>query len=108
MKTNTTLLLLIGFFSFVGGWAMRPGAMAQTAPGNPVSPSVPSKSSEVAANAMFQLTALIRELNVKVKRDANAMPGTMPNRFIEDEELILRLATQVLRLSERVEKLENK
>lgn len=109
MKKRFTL---IGVALVAGGWAI---SLAQDAPKKPVVPAIPAKprseelkSPDLSKPADDQLRSLIEDLTKKMKPVANAIPSRTKSGFVEDEELILRLATEVLLLRERVEKLERK
>jgi hypothetical protein len=116
MKTKSSVLLLASFICLVAPWVLRPVAIAQSPSGNPTvpkpaaDPASPAggelRSPDLANPADNELRALILLLTERIKPAANAMPNRLKNDFIEDEKLILMLASEVLRLRERVEKLE--
>jgi hypothetical protein len=117
MKTKTPLILVTAI-CLVAGWAIRPSVIAQNPSVNPTLPKPSADSSKPTTGEKSvpdlpnpeddELRALILLLTEKSKPSANEMPNRMQNVFVEHEKLILKLASEVLLLRERVEKLEHK
>ncbi|MFZ4594866.1 MAG: hypothetical protein ACOYOF_11450 [Verrucomicrobiaceae bacterium] len=105
MKANSSILLIIAISCSVFGWGVRPHLTAQTASGNP---TLPKPAADPSKPANDELRALILLLTERIKPSPNAMPNRGENGFVEDKKMILLLASEVLLLRERVEKLESK
>jgi len=106
-------IALITAICLVAAWAA-----AQNPSSNPTLPKPSANQSrptdgekstpELKISENDDLRMLILLLTEKIKPAANDMPNSGQNLFVQHEKLILKLASEVLLLRERVEKLEHK